>query len=81
MDKQYKPLTPPDKKAYEPYVKPKFVDDTTPTKAKKHFKAKPSKPKPLVRLCEKCHNVISLSGDCDICGHHSVNNIYTSVLL
>lgn len=80
MDKQYKPLTPPDKKAYEPYVKPKYVDDTTPTKTTKKFKPKKAKPRPLSRVCEKCHNIIADNGECDFCGHTNKIRIFTLAL-
>ena len=77
MDKKYKPLTAPDKKAYEPYIKPVFVDDKT--KEKSTWKGKPkkaTKPKPLWRVCEKCHNIISHDGLCDFCGHTNSQKIY-----
>lgn len=81
MDKSYKPLTPPDKTAYEPYIKPKYVDDKTPSRIKKKFKAKKAKPKPLYRVCEKCGNIISDIGLCDFCGHHSNTRILTTLIV
>jgi hypothetical protein len=77
MDKKYKPLTPPDRKAYEPYVKPKYVSDE-PVKQKTNYKGKlkPPKPKPLYQVCEKCHNLISLTGECDFCGHTNSAILY-----
>ena len=81
MDKKYKPLTPPDKKAYEPYVKPKYVDDTTPQKSSKKFRRKAVKQRPLWRVCEKCHNIISNNGICDFCGHTNTTKILTDIVL
>lgn len=77
MSKTYKPLTPPDKKAYEPYIKPKFVDDTTKKKSTKKFKAKKKKPTPLFRVCEKCHNIIGLDGYCTFCETQNTVRILT----
>ena len=77
MASSYKPLSAPDKKAYEPYVKPKFVDDTT-KKATKFFNRKPAKPLPLVRICEKCHNIISMDGYCDFCEHQNTVRLFKS---
>jgi hypothetical protein len=78
MISNYKPLTPPDRKAYEPYVKPKYVSDEPVKKAKKlpFYLLKPAKPKPLYRVCEKCHNLTSLGEECDFCGHIHTINIY-----
>lgn len=81
MDKKYKPLTPPDKKAYEPFVKPKYVDDTTKPPQTKPFRRKATKPRPLWRVCEKCHNIISDNGECDFCGHTNTIRIITDVVL
>ena len=80
MDKQYKPLTPPDKKAYEPYIKPKYIEPL-PVKSNKKFRRKSTKAKPLWRICEKCHNIISDNGLCDFCGHTSIQKIVTVAVL
>ena len=44
-----------------------YVDDTTP----KHsdFRRKPTKFVQYAPICEKCKQVIPLSGECDFCGH------------
>ena len=77
MDKKYKPLTPPDRKAYEPYIKPKYIEPLPPKREEKPFRRKAVKPKPLWRVCEKCHNIISDNGECDFCGHTNKVKIVT----
>lgn len=83
MDKSYKPLTPPDRKAYEPYVKPKYVDDTSKKIYKGKFKPKKAKPsnRCLYQVCEKCGNIINTLGECDFCEHVNVKKIYIATTL
>lgn len=81
MNKSYKPLTPPDKTAYEPYIKPKYVSDETPKKSKYKGRMKQALPKPLYQKCEKCGNIINLLGECDFCGHTNSVKYFSTLAL
>jgi hypothetical protein len=85
-------LTAPNKREYEPYNKPTFVDDKTKTPSKKKFfknkvvksdnYGNPSERyKYIGRKCEKCGNIMAIANDeCDFCGHINTTRVLVKTI-